>query len=149
IHSLSGEHKIDFTKEPFTYSPLFVITGATGSGKSSILDAISLALYNTTPRMGRVVDTGGAILTRGQQEAYAKVTYACKQGIFRSEWHITTARTGNLRDYDMYLYDVEADKALSYNKGAIPKANEERIGLSYDQFNKSVILAQGEFAEFL
>src|SRR5690625_6789745 len=85
IHSLSGEHKIDFTKEPFTFSPLFVITGATGSGKSSILDAISLALYNTTPRMGRVsrtgVDTGGAILTRGQQEAYAKVTYACKQGV--------------------------------------------------------------------
>ncbi|HLS10949.1 MAG TPA: AAA family ATPase [Flavobacteriaceae bacterium] len=153
IHSLSGEHKIDFTKEPFTFSPLFVITGATGSGKSSILDAISLALYNTTPRMGRVsrtgVDTGGAILTRGQEEAYAKVTYACKQGIFRSEWHITTARTGNLRDYDMYLYDVETDKALNYNKGAIPKANEERIGLSYDQFNKSVILAQGEFAEFL
>lgn len=153
IHSLSGEHIIDFTKEPFTYSPLFVITGATGSGKSSILDAISLALYNTTPRMGRVsrtgVDTDGAILTRGQEDAYAKVTYECKQGVFRSEWHITTARTGNLRDYDMYLYDVEADTALSYNKGAIPSANQERIGLSYDQFNKSVILAQGEFAEFL
>ena len=153
INSLSGEHEIDFTKEPFTYSSLFVITGATGSGKSSILDAISLALYNVTPRMGRLsrsgVDTGGAILTRGQKEAYAKVTYTCKQGTFRSEWHITTARTGNLRDYDMYLYDLDTDKALDFNKGMIPKANEEQIGLSYEQFNKSVMLAQGEFAEFL
>lgn len=153
INSLSGEHEIDFTKEPFTYSSLFVITGATGSGKSSILDAISLALYNVTPRMGRLsrsgVDTGGAILTRGQKEAYAKVTYTSKQGTFRSEWHITTARTGNLRDYDMYLYDLDADKALDFNKGMIPKANEEQIGLSYEQFNKSVMLAQGEFAEFL
>src|SRR5699024_4099339 len=107
IHSLSGEHKIDFTKEPFTFSPLFVITGATGCGKSSILDAIYLALYNTTPRLGRVsrtgVDTGGDILNSGQEEAYAKVTYVCKQGIFRSECHITTASTGNLSDYDMYL----------------------------------------------
>lgn len=153
INSLSGEHEIDFTEEPFTYSPLFAITGATGSGKSSILDAISLALYNLTPRMGKLstpaIVATGAILTRGQKEAYAKVTYACKTGTFRSEWHISTARTGNLRDYEMKLYDMETDKALDYKKGEIPKANEERIGLSYDQFNKSVMLAQGEFAEFL
>lgn len=153
INSLSGEHEIDFTKEPFTYSSLYAITGPTGSGKSSILDAISLALYNVTPRMGRLskagIDTGGAILTRGQKEAYAKVTYACKAGVFRSEWHISTARTGNLRDYSMQLFDLKTDKALDYKKGDIPKANEARIGLSYDQFNKSVMLAQGEFAEFL
>lgn len=153
INSLSGEHLIDFTEEPFTYSPLFAITGATGSGKSSILDAISLALYNLTPRMGKLsaasIATTGAILTRGQKDAYAKVTYACKTGTFRSEWSISTARTGNLRDYEMMLYDLQTDKALDYKKGEIPKANEERIGLSYDQFNKSVMLAQGEFAEFL
>lgn len=153
INSLNGEHKIDFTKEPFTYSPIFAITGATGSGKSSILDVISLALYNNIPRMGgisrKVVDSTGAVLTRGQKEAYAKVTYACKKGIFRSEWHISTARTGNLRDYEMYLFDMHSGQALDYKKSQVPTANEQHIGLSYEQFNKSVVLAQGEFAQFL
>src|SRR5699024_2187984 len=153
INSLNGEHKIDFTKEPFTYSPIFAITGATGSGKSSILDVISLALYNNIPRMGgisrNVVDSTGAVLTRGQKEAYAKVTYACKKGIFRSEWHISTARTGNLRDYEMYLFDMHSGQALDYKKSQVPTANEQHIGLSYEQFNKSVVLAQGEFAQFL
>lgn len=153
INSLSGEHEIDFTKEPFTYSSLFVISGATGSGKSSILDVISLALYNTIPRMGKVstrdVANIGAVLTRGQEKAYAKVTYASKQGVFRSEWSISTARTGNLREYEMSLYDLKSNKKMDFNKGMVPKANEEQIGLSYEQFNKSVMLAQGEFAEFL
>lgn len=153
INSLVGEHEIDFTQEPFTYSSLFAITGPTGSGKSTILDVVSLALFGTTPRMGRIskgdVSSMGAILTRGQKEAYAKVTYACKNGTFRSEWHISTARTGNLRDYEMRLFNMQTDKALDYKKSQIPGANEKYIGLDYNQFNKSVVLAQGEFAEFL
>ncbi len=52
INSLSGENEIDFTDPVFTHEGLFAITGKTGSGKSSILDAISLALYGKTPLDG-------------------------------------------------------------------------------------------------
>ena len=57
INSLRGEHKIDFTKEPFLQNSLFAITGPTGSGKTTILDVISLALWNQVPRLGKMSTT--------------------------------------------------------------------------------------------
>lgn len=152
INSLRGEHEIDFTKEPFLQNSLFAITGPTGSGKTTILDVISLALFNQVPRLGKLstaeVLKKGAILTRNQKDAYAKITYECKQGIFASTWQISTARTGNLRDYHMELANLESGH-LDLKKSDVPGKNEELIGLNYDQFIKSVVLAQGEFAKFL
>ncbi|PHR97968.1 MAG: hypothetical protein COA80_06380 [Leeuwenhoekiella sp.] len=153
INSLRGEHHIDFTREPFLQNSLFAITGPTGSGKTTILDVISLALFNQVPRLGKMstneILKKGAILTRNQSEAFAKVTYRCKAGIFASTWSISTARTGNLRDYHMELEDLESGALLDLKKSDVPAKNEELIGLSYDQFIKSVVLAQGEFAKFL
>ncbi|GAB2776808.1 AAA family ATPase [Salinimicrobium soli] len=153
INSLKGDHEIDFTEAPFTVSSLFAITGPTGSGKSSILDVISLALFNQVPRLGKIsraeIINKGALLTRNQKEASAKVTYQCKSGIYASFWNISTARTGNLRDYEMQIFDMATDKALDLKKSDVPAKNEELIGLSYDQFIKAVLLAQGEFAQFL
>ncbi|MFZ1380776.1 MAG: AAA family ATPase, partial [Saprospiraceae bacterium] len=50
IHSLKGEHLIDFTVAPLRDAGLFAITGPTGAGKSTILDVITLALFNKIPR---------------------------------------------------------------------------------------------------
>lgn len=153
INSLKGAHEIDFTSPPFTGSSLFAITGPTGSGKSTILDVISLALFNHVPRLGRIsktdILTKGAILTRNQKEAFAKVTYESKAGFFASEWSISTNRNDNLRDYEMNIFDLATEKALDLKKSDVPGKNEELIGLSYDQFIKAVLLAQGEFAHFL
>lgn len=152
IHSLEGYHEIDFTQKPFSQSGLFAITGPTGSGKSTILDAISLALYNETPRLGRVTKNemkkSGGVLTRGKSEAMASVTYLCNQGIYQSEWTVRVARTGNLQEYRMSLYDSEG-KILNDKKTEVPLLNQAYIGLNYDQFIKSVVLAQGNFAKFL
>ena len=153
INSLRGEHHIDFTQEPFLQNSLFAITGPTGSGKTTILDVISLALFNQVPRLGKM-STGeilkkGAILTRNQTEAYAKITYLSKEGIFASTWSISTNRNGNLRDYHMEIANLETDAILDLKKSDVPAKNEELIGLNYDQFIKSVVLAQGEFAKFL
>jgi DNA repair protein SbcC/Rad50 len=153
INSLKGTHEIDFSKAPFTVSSLFAITGPTGSGKSTILDVISLALFNMVPRLGKIsrndIINKGALLTRNQKEAFARVTYEARSGIFTSEWSISTNRNNNLRDYEMYLYDLASGKPLDYKKSDIPSKNEELIGLNYNQFIKSVLLAQGDFAQFL
>lgn len=152
INSLKGEHHIDFTEAPFDTSPLFAITGPTGSGKSTLLDVISLALFNQVPRLGKIskkeILAKGALLTRNQKEASASVTYQCKSGIFTSSWSISTNRNNLLRDYDMEIAD-EAGAILDLKKSRVPEHNEKLIGLNYDQFIKSVLLAQGEFAQFL
>ncbi|WP_416448230.1 AAA family ATPase [Leeuwenhoekiella sp. A2] len=154
INSLKGEHVIDFTKEPFPQNSLFAITGPTGSGKSTILDVIALALFNQVPRIGKIskdkdIIKKGAILTRNQKEAYAKIAYSCKNGNYESTWSISTNRNDNLRDYEMQIQDLDSDKLLDLKKSDVPSKNEELIGLNYNQFIKSVLLAQGEFAQFL
>ncbi|MCM4160695.1 hypothetical protein FHG64_18160 [Antarcticibacterium flavum] len=153
INSLKGPSLIDFTAPPFTHSSLFAITGPTGSGKSTILDVISLALFNHVPRLGKIsrneILSKGAILTRNQKEAFAKVTYESKTGIYTSHWNISTARTGNLREYDMEIINEGTGAVLDLKKSDVPGKNEELIGLNYNQFIKSVLLAQGEFAQFL
>ena len=153
INSLKGRHEIDFTRAPFNVSTLFAITGPTGSGKSTILDVISLALFNMVPRLGKIskndIINKGALLTRNQKEAFARVTYSAKEGIFSSEWSISTNRNNNLRDYEMFIYEAATEKPLDYKKSDVPSKNEELIGLNYNQFIKSVLLAQGDFAQFL
>ena len=157
INSLKGTHEIDFTRPPFSTASLFAITGPTGSGKSTLLDVIALALYNQIPRLmtgkksisNSILEKSGAIITRNQREAFARVTYESKKGTFLSQWSISTARTGNLRDYEMQVFDLSTRKAFDLNRSQVPAKNEELIGLNYDQFIKSVLLAQGEFAHFL
>ena len=152
INSLKGEHEVDFTQPPFVQNNLFAITGPTGSGKTTLLDVISLALFNQVPRLGKMstneIVKKGAILTRNQSEAFAEVTYACITGEYSSRWEISTNRNGNLRDYEMFLADT-AQVNLDLKKSEVPGKNEELIGLNYEQFIKSVVLAQGDFAKFL
>jgi len=154
INSLRGEHSIDFNKEPLKTAGLFAIIGPTGSGKSTLLDVICLALFNRIPRMHgaisrSVIEKTGSIITRNTKEAFAEVEYLCSHGSFRSRWEISTARTGKLRDYHMEVTDLVKGKVLDAKRSEVPAANEEQIGLNYDQFVKSILLAQGEFAKFL
>ena len=152
INSLEGEHYINFEEEPFKNTHIFAITGPTGSGKSTILDVICLSLYNKTPRMLVVTPdnmiTAGAIITRGKNDAYAQVKYQCEKGIFISEWSIRTKRTGNIDDIKMFVYDREG-KPINQKKSEATEINIANIRLNYEQFVKSVILAQGDFSLFL
>ena len=74
INSLQGEWKVDFTREPFSGNALFAITGQTGAGKTTILDAICLALYHETPRLD-VSQSDNQLMTRHTAESLACLLY--------------------------------------------------------------------------
>ncbi len=154
IHSLKGEDEIDFTKSPLADVGIFAITGPTGAGKSTLLDIITLALYSRTPRIGlltkKTVNNFGSIITRNTQDCYAEIEYEVKNIHYRSRWGISYARTGNLRDYEMELTNISKNEIIeAHKKSLIPELNTQIIGLNYEQFVKSIVLSQGEFAKFL
>ena len=91
----------------------------------------------------------GSILTKNETDCFAEVDYSCAKGIYRSKWTIATNKRGNLRANDMELIDVATNKIISFGKREVPNKNTELIGLTYDQFIKSILLSQGEFARFL
>jgi DNA repair protein SbcC/Rad50 len=153
INSLKDEHVIDFTHEPLANAGLFLIAGPTGSGKSTILDVITLALYNEIPRFGTISKNNiislGSIITHHTKEAYAEVHYQSNNRVYASKWSLAKNRNDNFNDYHMELWDLTDQKVLDYKKGEIPDANAAIIGLNYNQFVKSILLSQGEFAQFL
>ncbi|MEE9374162.1 MAG: AAA family ATPase [Saprospiraceae bacterium] len=153
INNLKGEHVIDFSNAPLSTAGIFAIVGPTGSGKSTLLDVITLALFNRIPRYSKVITKKGihelgSVMTHYMDEANASITYEIKGNQYTSAWSIARARTGNLKEHEMFIYDVSG-KPLDLKKSEIPAYNEGIIGLKYDQFIKSIILSQGEFAQFL
>ncbi len=159
FHSLKGEHFIDFANGPLSKTGIFAITGPTGAGKSSILDAITLALFNKIPRLSgdnmktsiskAIVLEKNAIITHGQNESFSEVEYEANNHRYLSSWTISKARNGNLRDYEMKIALMPSGEILDLKKSEVPTKNEELIGLNYEQFVKSTLLSQGEFARFL
>lgn len=152
INSLRGDHEINFEASPLREAGLFGIVGATGSGKSTLLDCITLALYGKVPRLGTVtksaLDKGGVILTRHEREALSEVVYASRKGVFKAQWSVSKTRNNTFRDIEMKVFNAE-DELLTEKMSNAVDVNTENIGLDYDQFMKSILLSQGEFAKFL
>lgn len=168
LASLEQVFRIDFTEEPLRSSGIFAITGPTGSGKSTLLDALCLALYNKTPRTELKVDEvqiidnanntisqtrPSTLLRRGATEGYAQVEFVALNGDhYRSRWSVARAyrrATGKLRDETIHLYNVTQDTEEQGTKSVLLSRIVELIGLSFDQFTRTVLLAQGDFATFL
>ncbi|GHT32382.1 nuclease SbcCD subunit C [Bacteroidia bacterium] len=147
INSLAGEWAIDFTEPQFTDNGLFAITGKTGSGKSSILDAISLALYGKTPRV-EITGQSNDVMTRGTTDCYSEIVFEVNKKQWKSSWKQEKTRTGNLKPVNRQIADCEnkiiADQVRSCDSKII-----EILGLKFEQFTKVVMLAQGSFAAFL
>jgi len=150
INSLKGEHFIAFHLPPFTDSGLFAITGATGAGKSSILDAITLALYGWAPRFNR--DSPLEIMSYHTADCLAEVEFNVKEKVYRSKWSIHRSRgklDGEIQQPKMELIDVEKNEILESKKTEVINRVTEITGLDYFRFLRSVMLAQGDFAAFL
>ncbi len=148
-----GPHLISFEQAPLDKAGIFAILGPTGSGKSTILDVITLALFNKIPRFKKSISKKemtdlGSVMTLHSGSAEAQITYEVKGQRFTSKWSVSKARTGKLKEYEMFLMDASGNY-LDLKKSEVPAKNEAIIGLKYDQFVKSIILSQGEFSKFL
>lgn len=170
LASLAGEFEVDFTAEPLAGAGLFAICGPTGAGKSTLLDALCLALYDATPRLAGA-DTRGIelpdvgkettlpndrrnILRRGCAEGHAEVDFVGNDGVAcRARWSVRRARSrsdGRLQAAEMSLLRIADGQPLCGRlKSDVHRAIGERIGLSFEQFTRAVLLAQNEFFTFL
>ena len=153
IHSLKGEHQVDFGEGILAEAGLFAITGPTGSGKSTLLDVITLALYNRIARVDKTVSNSileddGGIMTRNMKSCYAEVEYRVNGKDYRSYWSIERNRNNNLNARKQELVEVTTGKILESGTKT-PDKNNEIIGLRYEQFVKAMVLSQGEFSKLL
>ncbi|TEW53626.1 chromosome segregation protein SMC [Psychromonas sp. RZ22] len=151
LNSLKGHWKIDFQDQAFQDNALFAITGQTGAGKSTILDAICLALYQQTPRLDKLTQSKNELMTRGCGDCFAEVEFAVKGKAYRVYWSQKRARghaDGNLQAPICELTEI-AGKVLATKSSEVLKLVTELTGLDFSRFTKSMLLAQGGFAAFL
>jgi exonuclease SbcC len=126
---------------------LFAISGPTGSGKSSLLDAITYALFGYVERVGKQV---GQLVSQGQPRMAVTFEFASAEQRYR-----VTRSTPSARGQTKILLErQEGDGWRQAGEGAdrVREADamiREAVGLDYEAFTRSVLLPQGEFAEFL
>ena len=169
LASLEGTTGIDFSQEPLCSAGIFAITGPTGGGKSTILDALCLALYARTPRYDKtndpnqsIQDVAGNTITQsdprkilrdGAADGYAEVDFMGVDGHrHRAQWSVRRARNkaeGALQAYQVTCTDLDAGTSVQGTKTEVLNAISRLIGLSFEQFTRAVLLAQGDFTAFL
>ncbi|MGR4069148.1 AAA family ATPase [Billgrantia sp. C5P2] len=169
LASLPGPLELDFSAPPLGDAGLFAITGPTGAGKSTLLDALCLALYGNTPRLrqapgrdaplpdveGETVSTADprTLLRRGTASGHAEVDFLGRDGRrYRARWAVRRARekaSGRLQAVEQSLTDLDDERLLTAQKREFDRLLPERLGLTFDQFTRAVLLAQSEFAAFL
>jgi exonuclease SbcC len=152
LNSLEGEWTIDFTRPEYVSDGIFAITGPTGSGKSTILDALCLALYGQTPRLGKVTKGGNDIMSRHAGECFAEATFSTAKGSYKCYWSQHRARRrpgGELQVQKHEISDAVSSQLLHSKLQDTLAAVEEVTGMDFDRFTRSMLLAQGGFAAFL
>jgi|FLOH01.1.fsa_nt_gi DNA repair protein SbcC/Rad50 len=170
IASLAAPFELDFVAGPLAEAGIFAISGPTGSGKSSLLDAMCLPLFNKTPRLNNQggasigyedseegsrirANSVGGLLTRGAGSGYAEVDF---QGVdnnrYRARWSVARARgraNGNIQGEKLEFSNLDSGQLLGGTKKETLDDIQEKLGFDFDQFRRAALLAQGDFAQFL
>ncbi|MBQ9395218.1 MAG: AAA family ATPase [Proteobacteria bacterium] len=150
LNSLYGTHEVDLTADKYHESNLFMIWGPTGSGKTTILDAITLALYDRTSRLGKMTSSD-EIMAKGTKYCSAEVVFSIGDARYRASWSQEYDSNGNPKRSRELCKITESGDAIVMETALseIDKAIENLVRLNYEQFTKAVLLEQGRFSEFL
>ncbi|MBN2705771.1 MAG: AAA family ATPase [Deltaproteobacteria bacterium] len=157
LNSLVGEWQIDLMHPTFASDGIFAITGPTGAGKTTILDAICLALYGRTPRLNKVSKSGNEIMSRQTGECFAEVTFEAqnrKGGTDRYRCHWSQHRARKKPDGDFQapkheIANADTGEIFESRIRGVADQIESATGMDFDRFTRSMLLAQGGFAAFL
>jgi len=152
LNSLAGEWSIDLTHPAFASDGIFAITGPTGAGKTTILDAMCLALYGRTPRLSKITKSGNEIMSRQTGECFAEVVFETQAGRFRCHWSQKRARkhpNGELQAPKHEISDADSGIIATSKIRGVAEQIEAATGMDFDRFTRSMLLAQGGFSAFL
>lgn len=149
LYSYQTEQEIDF--DPLTDASLFGIFGAVGSGKSSVLEAITFALYGDTERLNKSGDDRTYNMMNLRSDDLL-IDFECIAGKKGDRYRFTVRGKRNSKNFkDVktferkgYILNGEEWVPLSENE-----STESIIGLSYDNFRRTIIIPQGRFQEFI
>ena len=137
--------------EPVSFidAELFALTGPTGSGKTSLLDAMSFALYGRVPRLdARAVEP---VISLGAQEARIHFEFAVGEDVYTAARVVRRTKSGGTTAEARL--EVQAPDgtavAVANGKDEVDEQVAVLLGLDFDQFSKTVLLPQGQFATFL
>lgn len=177
IHNIASiaDAEIDFVASPLADTPLFLIAGPTGAGKSIILDSVCLALYARAPRLTRFktdekyedstlvgvekeddrnvgVDANRQLMRRSTVECFAKLLFEGNDGNdYEAQWHLHRSRnkaTGKFQKEERTLTLLKTGETWTKKVDFEGKV-QEVVGMKYEQFCRTSLLAQGEFTRFL
>ena len=168
LTSIEGTVEVDFMAEPLHSAGIFAISGPTGAGKSTLLDALCLALYDKAPRFATSVESVNLadvgdnqinqsdvrnLLRRGTSDGYAEVDFLGIDGRrYRSRWSVRRTRnkiSGSLQPQTLEVKELDTEKEFQGTKKELLIQLVELVGLTYEQFTRTVLLAQNDFATFL
>ena len=177
IHNVASieDAVIDFQHGPLAEDSRFLICGPTGAGKTTLLDAICLVLYGTTPRLHNTKNEGfidpsenyslgskrvdikigdsRMLMRRGSLNAFIELLFTDKDDKpLKAVWNCSRARNkadGSIKVPEWLLMDASDDTVIASKRTEVQELIELRIGLTFEQFCRTTMLAQGDFTKFL
>ena len=159
LNALSGKWEIDLTHNDYR-DGLFLISGETGAGKTTILDAITLALFGRTARLDVSADHD-EVMTHGEKKCAAEVTFTCEEGTWRASWSHARTKEGSQKPFgqvqrqlakqvgDQWVEASGTRTELESQTAKLVGVSGDKAGEWFEQFLRTSMLAQGKFGQFI